>query len=570
MKKLLLMGSPNIGKSAFFSRLTGVHVVTSNYPGTTVGYSKGYLKLGAETAEVIDVPGTYTLEPLSKAEEVATEMLKKGDVVINVVDSTNLERNLFLTLQLMEQGIPMLIALNLWDEAHHKGITIDFKKLASLLGVPVVPTVAVTGEGMKDLISHIGEAAVVDTPHRSHDELWAEVGRIVEQIQTVRHRHHTLLERLGDASIRPFPGIPIAIGVLVGSFYLIRLIGESLIGYVFEPLFENLWAPLMMHLSDALGGGGFVHDVFIGKLVAGEIDFTQSFGILTTGLFIPFGAVLPYVFAFYLVLGFLEDFGYLPRVAVLMDTIMHRIGVHGFAIIPTLLGFGCNVPGILATRVLESKRERFIVATLISIAVPCAALQAMVIGLVGDAGLQYVVLVYGTLFVVWLLLGLIMKYTVKGFTPELLIEIPPYRLPPLRLLGKKLWMRIKNFLREAIPIVMLGILVVTLLYAAGIFDYIADFFSPVVSGLFGLPKEAAAAIAIGFLRKDMAVGMLGTLSLTSGQLVVGSVVLAMFFPCIATFVILFKEMGLKRMLASTAIMIASALAVGGILNLIMA
>lgn len=569
MKKLLLIGSPNIGKSAFFSRLTGVRVITSNYPGTTVGYSKGYVKLGDETAEVIDVPGTYTLEPLSKAEEVATEMLVEGDIVINVVDATNLERNLFLTLQLLEKGIPTVIALNLWDEAKHKGIKIDHKKLQALLGVPVVPTVAVTGEGMKELTERLPEAIAVETSHRSHDELWTEVGRITEQIQTVTHRHHTLLERLGDASIKPFPGILIAIIVLAGSFALIRLIGESLIQYVFEPLFENLWAPLMIRLSDALGGSGFVHDVFVGEIVGGQIDFTQSFGILTTGLFIPFGAVLPYVFAFYLVLGFLEDFGYLPRVAVLMDTIMHRIGVHGFAIIPTLLGFGCNVPGILATRVLESKRERFIVATLISIAVPCAALQAMVIGLVGGYGLQYVVIVYATLFIVWLILGLTLRFTVKGFSPELLIEIPPYRLPPLRALGTKLWMRMKHFVREAVPIVMLGLLVVTLLYAVGIFDYIADFFSPVVSGLFGLPKDAAAAISIGFLRKDMAVGMLGGLSLSAGQLVVGSVVLAMFFPCIATFVILFRELGLKRMLASTGIMIAVALAAGAVLKLIL-
>ncbi|MFC1951388.1 FeoB small GTPase domain-containing protein [Chloroflexota bacterium] len=569
MKRILLMGSPNIGKSAFFSRLTGVHVVTSNYPGTTVGYSKGYVKLGDETAEVIDVPGTYTLEPLSKAEEVATEMLAEGDVVIDIVDSTNMERNLFLTLQLMEKGIPMIIALNLWDEARHKGIKIDIKKLESLLGVPVVPTVAVTGEGMKELTGRLAEAVAVESPHRSHDELWAEVGRIVEQIQTVSHRHHTLLERLGDASIRPFPGIPIAIAVLVGSFALIRLIGQGLIDYVFGPLFNNLWAPVMIRLSDALGGSGFVHDVFVGELVEGAIDFEQSFGILTTGLYIPFGIVLPYVFAFYLVLGFLEDFGYLPRVAVLMDTIMHRIGVHGFAIIPTLLGFGCNVPGILATRILESKRERFIVATLISIAVPCAALQAMIIGLVGSYGLQYVVVVYATLFIVWLLLGLILRFTVKGFTPELLIEIPPYRLPPLRALGTKLWMRMKHFVKEAVPIVMLGILAVTLLYAVGVFGYIADFFSPVVTGLFGLPEDATAAIAIGFLRKDMAVGMLGALNLTAGQLVVGSVVLAMFFPCIATFVILFKELGLRRLLASTGIMIAIVFAAGSILNLIM-
>jgi len=577
MKKLLLMGSPNIGKSAFFSRLTGVRVVTSNYPGTTVGYSKGYVKLGEETAEVIDVPGTYTLEPLSKAEEVATDMLKEGDVIINVVDSTNLERNLFLTLQLLGKGIPTLIAMNLWDEAKHKGIKIDHNKLSQILGVPVVPTVAVTGEGIKEIIEHITEAKTVDIKQRTHDELWAEVGRIVEQIQTVSHRHHTLLERLGDASIRPFPGIPIAIAVLFGSFWLIRLIGESLIQYVFEPLFNNLWATLMMHLSDALDGGGFVHNVFVGQLIENDvgemvIDFTQSFGILTTGLFIPFGAVLPYVFAFYLVLGFLEDFGYLPRVAVLMDTIMHRIGVHGFAIIPTLLGFGCNVPGILATRILESKRERFIVATLISIAVPCAALQAMVIGLVGGYGLQYVAIVYGTLFIVWLLLGLVLRFTVKGFSPELLIEIPPYRLPPLRALGTKLWMRMKHFIKEAVPIVILGLVVVTLLYAVGVFDYIADFFSPVVTGLLGLPKDATAAIAIGFLRKDMAVGMLGAITpaLSAGQLVIGSVVLAMFFPCIATFVILFKELGLKRLLASTAIMIAVVLAAGGALKLILA
>ena len=569
MKKLLLMGSPNIGKSAFFSRLTGVRVVTSNYPGTTVGYSKGYLKLGDETAEVIDVPGTYTLEPLSKAEEVATEMLTEGDVVINVVDSTNLERNLFLTLQLLEKGIPMLIALNLWDEAKHKGIKIDHVKLAKILGVPVVPTVAVTGEGIKDLIDHIPQAKTIAVTERTHDELWTEVGRIVEQIQVVSHRHHTLLERLGDASIRPFPGILIAAAVLIGSFALIRLIGESLIGYVFEPLFNNLWAPLMMQLSDALGNSGFVHDVFVGELVAGQIDFTQSFGILTTGLFIPFGAVLPYVFAFYFVFGFLEDFGYLPRVAVLMDTIMHRIGVHGFAIIPTLLGFGCNVPGIMATRILESKRERFIVATLISIAIPCAALQAMVIGLVGGYGLQYVVIVYGTLFIVWLLLGFVLRFTVKGFSPELLIEIPPYRVPPLRALVTKLWMRIKHFIKEAVPIVMLGILVITLLYAAGVFDYIADFFSPVVTGLFGLPKDAAAALSIGFLRKDMAVGMLGALNLSADQLVVGSVVLAMFFPCIATFVILFRELGWKRLLASTVIMIAVVLAAGAALKLIL-
>lgn len=563
------MGNPNVGKSVFFSRLTGVRVIAANYPGTTVEFTKGYLKLGEEMAEVIDVPGTYTLEPTSKAEEVATEMLKDGDLVINVVNATNLERNLFLTMQLLERDIPVIVALNVWDDTKHRGIHIDVKKLEQVLGVPVVPTVAVTGEGMKELVSRIHEATSPPVSHRTRDERWVAVGRIIEQVQTVTHRHHTWLERLGDASVKPFPGIPIAVLAILASFMVIRFIGEGLIAYIFEPLFNNLWAPVMMRLSEFLGSGGFLHDILIGKLISGEIDFTQSFGILTTGLFIPFGAVLPYVLAFYLVLGFLEDLGYLPRVAVLLDTLMHRLGMHGYAIIPTLLGLGCNVPGILATRILESKRERFIVATLISIAVPCAALQAMVIGLVGREGWQYVAVVYGTLFVVWVILGLILNLTVKGFSPELLIEIPPYRLPSARILASKLWMRILGFLKEAIPVVMLGIFVITILYALNVFDYIANFAAPVVSGLLGLPSDATAALVIGFLRKDMAVGMLGALSLSANQLVVGSVVLAMFFPCIASFVVLARELRLKGILAATGIMIAASLVVGSLLNLIL-
>jgi ferrous iron transport protein B len=567
--KILLMGNPNVGKSVFFSRLTGVRVIAANYPGTTVEFTKGYLKLGEEMAEVIDVPGTYTLEPTSKAEEVATEMLKDGDLVINVVNATNLERNLFLTMQLLERDIPVIVALNVWDDTKHRGIHIDVKKLEQVLGVPVVPTVAVTGEGMKELVSRVHEATSPPVSHRTRDERWVAVGRIIEQVQTVTHRHHTWLERLGDASVKPFPGIPIAVLAILASFMVIRFIGEGLIAYIFEPLFNNLWAPVMMRLSEFLGSGGFLHDILIGKLMSGEIDFTQSFGILTTGLFIPFGAVLPYVLAFYLVLGFLEDLGYLPRVAVLLDTLMHRLGMHGYAIIPTLLGLGCNVPGILATRILESKRERFIVATLISIAVPCAALQAMVIGLVGGEGWHYVAIVYGTLFVVWVILGLILNLTVKGFSPELLIEIPPYRLPSARILASKLWMRILGFLKEAIPVVMLGIFVITILYALNVFDYIANFAAPVVSGLLGLPSDATAALVIGFLRKDMAVGMLGALSLSANQLVVGSVVLAMFFPCIASFVVLARELRLKGILAATGIMIAVSLVVGSLLNLIL-
>ncbi len=567
--KILLVGNPNVGKSAFFSRLTGVRVIASNYPGTTVGYTKGFLKLGDETAEIIDVPGTYTLEPTCKAEEVAVEMLSEGDVIINVLDATNLERNLFLTHQLIEKGIPMIIALNMWDDTKHRGINIDASKLEQMLGIPVVPTVAVTGVGMKELVDRIPQAVSPTSPGRTHSEMWSEVGRVIEEVQTVIHKHHTLKERLGDASINPVTGIPIAMAVLLLSFTIIRLIGEGLIGYVFEPLFEKLWQPLMMDLSDAMGNGGFWHDVIVGELINGELDLVESFGMLTTGLFIPFGAVLPYVIAFYLVLGFLEDLGYLPRMAVLLDNLLHRMGIHGYSIIPTLLGMGCNVPGILATRILESKRERFIVATLISIAVPCAALQAMVIGLVGDEGIQYVAIVYGTLIAVWIILGLVLNRIVKGFTPELLLEIPPYRLPPLRIMASKLWVRTIGFLKEALPVLMAGILVITILYSLDVFDHFQSVAKPVVNGLFGLPEDAASALIIGFLRKDMAIGMLGGMDLTASQLVVGSVVLAMFFPCIASFAVLGRELGFRGLLGSIAVMLVATIIVGSLLNLIL-
>jgi ferrous iron transport protein B len=567
--KVLLMGNPNVGKSVIFSRLTGVRVVISNYPGTTVNFTSGHMKLGESQAEVIDVPGTYTLEPTSEAEEVASQMLASGDVVINVVNATNLERNLYLTLQLLERKIPLVVALNMWDSARHQGIAIDLDKLRETLGVPVIPTVATTGEGIKELVESLPKAVSPDTPARSHDERWAAVGSIIEQVQRVSHRHHTWRERLADASVRPLSGGLMALVVLAAVFVVVRFIGEALIGHVFDPLFDNAWMPVLTRLSDSLGNGGFWHDILIGNLINGNIDFVQSFGLLTSGLYVPLAMVLPYIVSFYLVLGLLEDTGYLPRLAVLMDTIMHRVGLHGYAIIPTLLGFGCNVPAVMATRILESKRERFIAATLISIAVPCAALQAMIFGLVGERGWQYVAIVYGTLIIVWIILGIIMRLVVRGFTPELLIEIPPYRLPPWRASLQKLWMRTLGFLKEAVPIILGAIVIINILYSLGVFESIANFTAPVVTGIFGLPKEAVTAIIIGFLRKDVALGMLAPLALTNGQLVVGSVVLAMFFPCIATFVILLKELGVVNMLKSAAIMIVAALLVGGLLNLIL-
>ena len=566
--KILLMGNPNVGKSAIFSRLTGAKVMISNYPGTTVEFTQGDMKIDSTRPTIIDVPGTYSLKPTSKAEEVATRMIKEGDFIINIVDATNLERNLYLTLELLEKDVPVIVALNMWDETKHKGVEIDVAKLERMLGVPVIPTCGLTGEGIKKLVDRIPAArARRITPMQDADR-WKHIGRIIEEVQKLHHRHHTFLEVLEELSIKPATGMVIAGLVLFGAFWVIRSIAESLISYVADPFFQNIWSPLAMKLSGFLGGG-LAHDVILGKLVDGNIDYAQSFGLFTTGIYVPFAMVLPYIISFYLVLGVLEDFGYLPRFAVLVDNFMHKLGLHGYAVIPMILGLGCNVPGALATRLLEERREKFIAATLMAIAVPCMAQIAMILGLVGERGGKYVLLIFAVLFTLLVVKGLILNKFLKGKSPEILLEIPPYRIPHFGSVLKKLLMRVTSFLKEAVPYVLLGILFVNVLYFLNIINILSKVFSPVLNYVWGIPDEAIGALIVGFLRKDVAIGMLGPLNLTTKQLVIGSTVLAIYFPCIATFAVLVKELGIKDMLKSACIMVFAALVVGGLLNLIL-
>lgn len=569
MKRILLMGNPNVGKSVVFSRLTGADVVASNYPGTTVEFTKGYLLVEGEKVEVIDPPGTYSLEPSSRAEAVAVKMLAEADLVIDVVDSTTLERNLNLTLDLLRTGKPIVVALNMWDEARHKGVEIDAAELERLLGVPVVPTCALRGEGIKELVSRLAQAKAPAQPPAEQDR-WRRLGNIVERVQRLHHRHHTVREWLEDVSVQPLGGAVVALLVGLASFWTVRFIGEGLIGYLLDPLFERVWAPLMLSLSRWLGGGGLLHEILIGSLVEGEIDFTQSFGLLTTGLYVPFAAVLPYVVAFYMVLGVLEDTGYLPRLGVLMDTFMHRVGLHGLSIVPMLLGLGCNVPGALATRVLETRKERFIASTLMAISVPCMAQLAMIVGLLGPYGVRGLLPLFATLFVLWVVLGIILHLTVRGESPEILLEIPPYRFPYWKALLKKLWIRVRQFVTEAVPYVLLGVAAAGLLYGTGLVNLIGRAAGPVIQGMMGLPRETTGALIVGFLRKDVAVGMLAPLHLGLRQLIVACTVLAIYFPCVATFTVLLRELGLRDMLKASLIMVATAVTVGSLLNLVLA
>ncbi|MBE7558471.1 ferrous iron transporter B [bacterium] len=566
--RLIMVGHPNVGKSALFNRLTGARVVVSNYPGTTVEFTRGVMRLVGRRVEVLDFPGTYSLDSSCKAEEVVLaglEEMAPDDVLLNVVDSTNLERNLGLTLQLLSLRRPMLVALNFWDEAQHTGVSIDAPALEQRLGVPCVPVVAVAGLGIRTLVERIRESRP-STYLLNGRCRWEAVGEIVREVQTLRHRHHTWRERLGDASLQPFTGAAIAVVVLGGSMAVVHWVGEGLIEGVCEPLFVRMWTPAVLWLSTHWGNEGWLHDVLIGTLTGGEINYGESFGLLTTGLYVPLAVILPYVFAFYSVLAVLEDSGYLPRLAVLADRLMHTVGLHGMGVIPMLLGMGCNVPGALSCRIMESERERFIASALLAIGVPCMAQTAMIVGLAGRYPLALPI-IFGSLVIIWFALGLLMNRFLPGESPEILVDVPPYRRPRVRSLAKKVGMHLTWYLREAVPFVLLGVLLANLLYHLGVIAFAGRLAAPVVGGVLGLPAESVGGLLIGLLRKDLAVGMLAPLDLPFRQTVVACVVLVLYFPCVATLPVLLKELGSRQMLLAAAIMIGTALAAGGILNL---
>ncbi len=562
--KILLMGNPNVGKSVIFSRLTGIEVVSANYPGTTVEYTEGRMKLGERMATLVDAPGVYSLDPTSQVEVVSREMFSRGaDVVVNVIDSTNLERNLNLTLQILEQGRPTVIALNLWDAAVHKGIRIDTAALERELGVPVVATVAVSGQGIHELVAAIGKARVPPPVHfENADQRWARIGEIAARTQVVSHRHPTLLDKLEDISIRPITGIPLAVLILYLSFSLIIEIGELLQKKVTDPFFfaysQFVTGLVESHTS------GLLRDLLVGTTP----ELLKSFGILTTGLYIPLGVVLPFLIPFYLVLGILEDIGYLPRLSVILDALMHRIGLHGAAILPCVLGMGCSVPAVLSVRILESPKQRYLAATLMTMAIPCASQSAMIFGMLAPFGLKYIVMVYGSLFLTFVITGFVLHKIIGGESPEIFLEIPPYRMPNPGSLLKKTFIRVREFLKEAVPYIALGMVVMNIFYLSGLMHFIGQALHPVVSGLLGLPSDAATALIIGFLRKDIGIGMFAPLDMTPEQLVISSVVLAMYFPCVATFMVMLKELGVAGTMKSVALRLAAALLVGTALHLL--
>ncbi|MFH1369089.1 MAG: ferrous iron transporter B [Elusimicrobiota bacterium] len=572
MHKILLIGNPNVGKSVLFSRLTGIDVIVSNYPGSTVEFTRGYVLLSGEKYELIDVPGTYALTPTNRAEEVAVQMLadfRQGDIVINVVDAANLERNLSLTLDILKLKLPAVVALNRWDMTASRGIEIDPPQLSAYLKIPVVPVIGVSGEGVKELAEALAQVSAgpqkpsIYVPEKS-EEKWRLIGEICSNSQKLYHRHPNLFEKLQEFSIKMPYAIFIALGALAGSFAFVRFIGESLINYIFDPIFNKLYMPALLKIANPE-----VLPVWLSKFLLGARPVPmESFGLLTTGIYIPVVILLPYIFSFYLVLSFLEDTGYLVRIAVVMDRVFHKVGLHGYASIPILLGLGCKVPAIVSTRILESRKERLITLILILMLAPCMPQTAMIYAVLNNFGLHVVIAFFLALIAWGLIIGFALNKFLKGETPELFVEIPPYQLPHAGTLSKKVYMRLKLFLVEAVPMIILGIALVNLLDLAGFIDKISNLSAPLVHGLLGLPKEMSVVMISGFLRKDVSVALIVPFNLTLKQLVIASMMLVIYLPCIATFSMIVKEFSLKTAVKVSALTFVIAISLAAFLNII--
>ena len=633
-KKLViaLAGNANVGKSVIFNYLTGLHQHIGNWPGKTVERAEGTLHFKGYTIDIIDLPGIYSLSTYSLEELVSRKYIavERPDIVINVVDASVLERNLFFTLQLMELETPIIVALNQMDIAKKKGLETDTEKLENLLGIPVMPTVAIKGIGIFQLLEKAVEviekgqmAKSVKVKYGEEvEERIAKVTRMVDRIQfwyppryvaikllegdeeiarEVRkidpqivaaakeladeienlHGHSCptvitseryevagciareaqklvppkrppIEERLHTLTTHKIMGYPVMIFSLLLVFYSIFTFGDyssellSNFFYGWESLFASLF------------GTGIV-----GKLVWGGIIEGVIAGVTIA---------LPYILPFYVVLYFLEDSGYLSRIAFLMDNAMHKIGLHGKAFIPLMLGYGCNVPACLGCRIMETERERLL-AAFVATLVPCAARTVIILGLVGAfMGIQWALMLYVIDLMVIFALGRLAFKTLPGEPTALIMEMHDYRMPHLKTVLKQTWFRLAEFIKIAFPLIIVGSLAIKLAEVLGLLEPIATVLSPVTVMWLGLPAITGITLIFGVLRKELTLIMLATLLkttnfaqvLTPVQMIVFTLVAMFYIPCIATIAALVREFGWKKALSITVFEIVFAIIVGGV------
>lgn len=628
-RQIVLVGNPNVGKSALFNALTGLNADVSNYPGTTIDISSG--RLAAD--DLKDTPGIYGVSSFNDEERIARAMILDADCVINVVSALSLERDLFLTLQLIEMGKPMMVAVNQWDEAIKRGLKIDCQLLSQLLGVPIVTTVAVNKEGLDAVKQNVNSCRVGLVPPSILESLSPlllsgirqdqallilegdepaaascgvsvlnqraeiyktrrqKVDEIVQAVVIQQERKKQISAQVGRFLLHPVYGGVTALLVCYLIFYqmlgilvagnVVDITEKQLMRVYYEPNMRRVVA-MIFPSKVSLGGKQFDfpqgtlalpseqalfdrerllvkaddvkydfwahHDVLsvIGNSLAGE------YGILTLTVTYLLGLLFPLVLAFYFGLAILEDSGYLPRLAVLVDRLMNKLGLTGRAIIPLILGLGCVTMATVTTRLLSSKREKVIATALLGIAIPCSAQLGIVSGTLAKAGGLLPWVVYGSVVMFILALtGVVLNKIMPGKSGALMIDLPPMRLPRAENVLKKTWSKSWNFMTESVPMFCLAGMVVTIGQMSGFLASFIAVLQPLVTGLLELPADPriATTFILGIVRRDFAAFGLTDVVLSPAQAVVAMIVITLFVPCIATVGVMIKERGLKTAMA---------------------
>lgn len=559
--KILLMGNPNVGKSVFFSQLTGLQVVSSNYAGTTVTYTEGTMELGGKRYTLIDVPGTYSLEAVSEAEAVAIRFMESNPLaVLCVLDSTNLERNIKLGLELQRFNVPIVYALNLVDVAQRHGVEIDAAQLAKELGAPVVPTVAVKGEGFDRLLAELEK--IVSQPDykpnfpRVEGDLWQTAKTIAARVRRSVSGELSFLDRLGSAMLKPWPGIPIALVVTFVSLGAIVGGGKALRAVLLLPLVNNVLVPFFKSFFASFIPEGILLNVLIGE-----------YGVFVIGFEWIIALIFPYVFLFYVVFSFLEDSGFLPRLSVLFDGIMRKLGVQGGSVINIMMGYGCAVPAIIGSRTATTRKERLIIAAAVCFGVPCISQTGALISLFASFSPLLLVLMILLSLAVMATVASILSRIIPGDVDPMVIEIPNLLMPNGKAYAKKLMLRMRNFMVDAEGPMLISIIIAAGLKETGLLNIIAVYLEPIVSGWLGLPRDAVMALILGVVRREMAVApLLAIEGLTALQAFVGGTVALLYLPCLSVFGILAKEFNAKTAVAIGASTAVTAFLVAGLIN----
>jgi ferrous iron transport protein B len=606
--KIALVGNPNVGKSVVFNYLTSSYVDVSNYAGTTIEISVGNLKLSDTeklgsnfSFQVIDTPGIYSVSNLQEEETVTRDYILEADLIINVVSALSLGRDLFLTKQLADMGKPMLVLINQYDEARKHKINVKVKVISQALGLDVELSSATLGEGLEELRTYIlnfidnakfkpgrisKEVDNYCVPYlemvfdRASALLIAEADAEVakandivlplnatsrrKEIYNIRNREVDELvkesvseiqfewvDKLGDLFLNPVIGSLTAITVVYTFLFLflgvfvagttVDFLENDIFKAYYEPFVRNLVGSILPYDSSSLLGTLFTDPArALGTILVGD------YGVLTLTITYLYALLLPLVFGFYLGLAFLEDSGYLPRLAVLVDGVLSGLGMNGRAIIPLILGGGCVTMATVTTRLLSTKKEKLITIALLGLTIPCSAQLGVIQGLLTNIGGFLPWLIWGgTLFIVFILTGLVLNKLVPGECGHFVSDIPPIRLPILKNLMQKTMQRTKVFMNEATPAFFIAALVVGVLQVTGILKYIINWAEPILADVLLLPKEVTLSFILGMIRRDFGAFGLMEIPLNAAQLVTVCVVLTLFVPCIATVAVMIKEKNLK-------------------------